>query len=476
MHGLRETSYHSLFSFASLLLSSCRQSLSGTSRIILLILALLFCPNFIRLFGQGKEVPFSPPIIQRVELLNGLRLLTIEIPGTERLVVNFLIKSGYGEDPEKKTGLAYLAAHSIVGANKKTPPQRWKDEMEFLEATFSIKVDADSTVFHTELPPKYLEPFFSTLAEILVRPLFEKGGLDQVKEDTGKLFTDLPSELQSSLLHAGLFGKGSCSHRIFGELEEQREIGINDVIGFHSAYYLPNNAAIIVAGPPGVSSVATLVREKFGGWTKGPQPPLSDPPITSLVDTKIRIVEKKESGDMTLLFANPLPGRQSPDYYSLFLLNQLLGGSPQNSMLERELSREGIQHQFVGSKLMLGRICGKLEIRVQAQPSSIRPILGGIQGVIEGLKANKIAEAELNRARLAAIEAFQKSVSVPSDLANCASEIELYGLPRDLLLTFPRALERVSADRLLEAAKIYLNPHGVVVILGNKDKIQEVLQ
>ena len=475
MHGHRETSYSNLLTFAPTL-SRRRPSLSGAWKIILFFLALLLSSNIAQLFGLRKEATLSPPIIQRVELLNGLRLVTSEIPGTEHFIVNFLIKSGYGADPEKKPGLAFLTAHAILEANQKVSPQRWKDELEFLEANFSIQVEADSTVFHTELPPKNLEPFFSTLAELLVRPLFQKEGLDRVKEGAGNLFSVLPSEFQSSLLHAGLFGKGSCSHPLMGELEEQREIGMNDVIGFHSAYYLPNNVAIIVVGPPGVSSVSTLIREKFGGWTKGPQPQLADPPISSLVDTKIRIVEKKESGDITLLFGNRLPGRQSSDYYSLVLLNELLGGSPQNSKLEQELSREGIQHQFIESKLQLGRICGKLEIRVQAQPSSIRSILGVIQRVIEGMKTNKIPETELDRARLAVIGSFQKSISSLNGFAEFATEIEFYSLPRDLPLTLPRTLERVSSDRLLEAGKNYLNPRGAVVILGNKDKIEVALQ
>ena len=56
------------------------------------------------------------------------------------------------------------------------------------------------------------------------------------------------------------------------------------------------------------------------------------------------------------------------------------------------------------------------------------------------------------------------------------AEIELQGLPRDFLLTFPRSLEVISADRLQEAAKNYLTPRGAVVILGDKEKIEEVLR
>jgi zinc protease len=193
------------------------------------------------------------------------------------------------------------------------------------------------------------------------------------------------------------------------------------------------------------------------------------------VDTKIRIIEIKEMANITLLFANPLPGRQSPDFYNLFLLNELLGRGAQNSVLERELRTKDVPHQSVGSRLVLGRICGKLEVTAQAPPSSIRSTLAGIQGAIEWLKTNKVAETELDRARLAAIDSFHQSLSVPNGLAAAATEIELYGLPRDLLLSFPRALERVSADRLLETAKNYLNPRGAVVIIGNKEKIEEAL-
>ena len=55
------------------------------------------------------------------------------------------------------------------------------------------------------------------------------------------------------------------------------------------------------------------------------------------------------------------------------------------------------------------------------------------------------------------------------------AEIELQGLPRGYLLTFPRSLEGITVDRLQEAAKNYLTPRGAVVIMGDKEKIEEAL-
>ena len=442
-------------------------------RWILLILFLSSTAAFY--FGQNKESTFSPPLIQNVELLNGLHLLTAEVPGSDRVFINFLIKSGYGMDPDKKQGVAFLAAHGILEANQKVTQQRWKDELDFLEAIFSIQVEMDSTLFRAELPAKNLEPFLNTIANLLVRPIFQKEGLDRMKEQVGESVSASPTEFLSSLLDPELFGGGYCSHRLIGDTDTLKEIELPDVQAFHAAYYLPNNAAIAVVGPPNLSSLAALIREKFGGWTKGPQPHLPDPPNSTHMDTEIRIFEKKESSEVSLLFGNKGPSRQTPDYYSLVLLTQLLGGNSQQSKLRQELDRGGIPYQSIRCDLQLGLTCGKLKILAQAPPSSIKPILQAIQRVIDESKANKVSDSVLDRVRLEVIDSFQKSISSPQGFAQAMAEIELQGLPRGYLLSFPRSLEGITVDRLQEAAKNYLTPRGAVVIMGDKEKIEEAL-
>jgi zinc protease len=470
---LKESSRNVLYFDSHL---TCCHRGSVRIRWILLVLILFLPSKGSLLPAQNKEFAFSSPVIQKVELLNGLNLLTAEVPGSNRVVVNFLIKSGYGMDPDKKQGVAFLTAYGILEANKKVTQQRWKDELDFLEAIFSIHVEADSTLFHAELPAKNLEPFLNTISNLLVRPIFQKEGLDRMKEQVSEYVSASPAEFLSSLLDPGLFGRGYCSHRLIGDPDALKEIGLPDVEAFHNTYFLPNNAAIAVVGPLGMSSLATLIREKFGGWTKGFQPHLPDPPISTLVDTEIRIFEKKGTSDVTLLFGNPGPSRQTPDYYSLVMLAKLLGGNSQHSRLRQELDHGGIQFQSIRCELQLGLTCGKFKIQAQAPPSSIKPILEAIQRVIDELKANKASDEALARVRLEIIDSFQKSVTSPQGFAQAMAEIELQGLPRDFLLTFPRSLEVISADRLQEAAKNYLTPRGAVVILGDREKIEEVLR
>jgi zinc protease len=444
-------------------------------RWIVAVIVLFLSTKVPHLLAQDKEPTFSPPVIQKIELLNGLHLLTAVVPGSDRVVVNFLIKSGYGMDLDRKEGVAFLTAHGILEANDKVTQQRWKDEIDFLEAVFSIQVRTDSTLFHAELPAKNVEPFLNTIANLLVRPIFKKEGLDQMKELVGDYVSSPPAEFLSSLLNPGLFGRGSCSHRLVGDPAALKGIELPDVQAFYNVHYLPNNAAIAVVGPLGMSSLANLVREKFGGWTKGPQPHLPDSPMSTLVDTEIRIFEKKGASDVTLLFGNPAPSRQTTDYYSLVMLSQLLGGNAQYSKLKQELDRGGIPYQSMRSELHLGLTCGKIEIRAQAPPTSIKRILEAIQLVIDELKANKASDSALERVRLEAVDSFQKSVNSPIGFAQAMAEIELQGLPRDFLLTYPKGLEGISAGRLQETAKIYLNPRGAVVVIGDKEKIEEGL-
>src|SRR5689334_14862614 len=111
----------------------------------------------------SEPTAFSIPRIQRTELLNGLRVIAIEKPG-ETAVINVMVKSGSQADPKDKAGLANLTAQSICFANAKLPPQRWKDELEFLNARIDIHVTSDSTVFQAQAPPSNVEAVLALFA------------------------------------------------------------------------------------------------------------------------------------------------------------------------------------------------------------------------------------------------------------------------------------------------------------------------
>src|SRR4249920_1467947 len=61
----------------------------------------------------------KPPLIRRVELLNGLRVVMVQTNAAPRIALNLLIKAGCALDFPSKPGIAYLTAQSLRFANER---------------------------------------------------------------------------------------------------------------------------------------------------------------------------------------------------------------------------------------------------------------------------------------------------------------------------------------------------------------------
>ncbi len=450
----------------------------------ILIVSLLIHPFFqdtLRCHAQSENrstVQF--PRLQRFELLNGLRVLAIERALNKQVVVSLLIKSGSSFDPPGKPGLAYLTAQAVCFASGKTTPARWKDELEFLGVNFSIRVDSDYTVFQAEVPSSNLETFLSTLTNVVLRPVFKQEGLERLKQDVKSKVSNNYDSLELCKKHFRelIYGKSPCANSPHGGWDSIREIRLSDVQEFHRNHYLPNNAALIVVGGTTPFGLTILVREKLGGWVKGVVPAIELPStqFAGLVSNSIRVVERKDSLDATVILGHAGPSRITPDYYCLQLANLILGGLEDSSRLEQTFHSKNISYTKVTSEMQFGQNCGHFLVSAQLPSSSLSRALPAISENIEDLKTSHISEEELNAAKSKLTAWFADLLKSDSLLADQMIDMELYNLASDYLAGFFGDINRVTVERLQEAIKNHLSStRATIVIVGDAPKIKSEL-
>src|SRR5687767_14331112 len=91
--------------------------------------------------------PYSD--VKRVNLLNGLKVITLERPGDAVVKCDLVIRTGAMFDLVGKTGMAALTQATLLAVNP-----RLKEEVESLEAKIDWGIDWDTTWFHVETPAK----------------------------------------------------------------------------------------------------------------------------------------------------------------------------------------------------------------------------------------------------------------------------------------------------------------------------------
>lgn len=186
-------------------------------------------------------------------------------PEVESVRLGVIIWAGSMQDPKDKEGLAHLFEHLVFsGTAKFHGKQDVAAPIEEIGGRLNAYVDADHTVFYTEVPAADIKFGWEVLEEIVFHPLLRL-------ED---LIYELPiidAEISRAENHISrydyirkmkiFFGEeiGRCSWAL-GESKTLKNIQIDDLLSFHNYYYLHGHVTVIAVGN------LQLLSDQFGSF------------------------------------------------------------------------------------------------------------------------------------------------------------------------------------------------------------------
>jgi predicted Zn-dependent peptidase len=114
------------------------------------------------------------------------------------------------------------------------------------------------------------------------------------------------------------------AHNFYGDLTDIESAKLDEVKQFFDTYYAPNNAVLVIVGDFENADAKKLVEKYFAGIKSAkvpPQPDLSEPR-----QEKEKIVVKKDplAPRPAIAIGYQMPERNSPEYYAMGLLEQIL--------------------------------------------------------------------------------------------------------------------------------------------------------
>lgn len=415
-------------------------------------------------FGEaGERDAGGNATVQRFQLLNGLRILLLHRQGDDRLVVNLLVRSGSTLDPSHKPGLARLSARRLLVQS----PDDTK-ELQVLGIELRVDVQPDATILRADMPPRRLRTFLDLLGAALAPPPFE----DKVTQAAAPVKEDSPGNTPDGLDH-GRFRRAIFGDHPYGNGSGRRKgaeaILYGDLDDFRRRHYIPNDASLIVVGPIPGQELLDAAREKLGPWTKGALQEPGYPEFPRLDRLSIQLVGEEEDGsEAGIVFGHRTPRRSSSDFYSLEVLNMLLGGLGTGSRLSRVFLAHRINYLFLDSRIRFFRIGGMLQVLAKVPGKAAPGALAAILEAVESLKQTPVSEAELESAKTRLIASHGERMRSPEAVADELTQMELYSLSKDFLHRFGDHVRRLTPEDIQGAAKAHLSTtRAVAVVTGS---------
>jgi len=251
----------------------------------------------------------------------------------------------------QQEGLAHFCEHlSFKGTGRRSAVQII-NAIEGIGGELNAFTNKEDTVFYATVLKEHLPRAVDVLCDIVFFSEYPQVEVEKerlVVCDEIESYEDSPAELIYDEFEDLLFAGHPLGHHILGTQEQVRSYGSKDARRFTERWYCPQNAVFFASGDV---SFSRLVKQVEGhlpvrAYTSVPVVRVEAPALTE-ASTLVCHKDTHQAHVMTGTLAYPV---DDPRRWSLYLLNNILGGPGMNSRLNLSLrERNGLVYTVESS-------------------------------------------------------------------------------------------------------------------------------
>lgn len=332
---------------------------------------------------------------------NGLKVFVHEDHTTSIAALNILYDVGSKDEVVTKTGFAHLFEHLMFGGSKHIPS--YDEALQKAGGENNAFTSPDITNYYITIPANNIETAFWLESDRMMSLSFDPKVLEVqrsvVIEEFKQRYLNQPYGDVWLKLRPLAYKEHSYKWATIGkEISHIEEATMDDVRDFFYAYYLPNNAYMVVAGNVTLEQVKQLSEKWFGPIPSGTRRKRNIPSEPKQTAARFEQTEAKVPLD-ALYKTYHMGGKLAPDFYATDLVSDILGRG-KSSRLYDKLVQEKKMFSSLNAYIMssvdpgLLVIDGKLSKGVQLKDAD-----DAVSELIAKFSQQEFSEKELNKVK-----------------------------------------------------------------------------
>src|SRR5438046_4199821 len=222
--------------------------------------------------AREPEAEIKKLAFKHTTLQNGLQIYSIEDHSSPTVAVQVWYHVGSKDDPNRRSGFAHLFEHMMFKGNEHLTPSTFEELTENVGGENNAFTAPDVTVCHEVVPSNYLEPILWAEAERMSSLALTAANFnserDVVKEEYRQRILANPYGEFSLALEEKSFAAHPYKRPTIGNIAELDASQLPEVRAFHSTFYRPDNATLIVLVDIKPEELKTWTKKYFGPSTR----------------------------------------------------------------------------------------------------------------------------------------------------------------------------------------------------------------
>jgi zinc protease len=427
--------------------------------------------------GATHAVSFPRPVEKT--LANGLRVIVVERNGAPLVTAQLVIKNGGEVDPPELAGLSNMLGDLLSKGTQKRSATEIANAVEALGGTLYAVTRWESTRVGVDVMSSKVRPAMEILSDVVQNPAFKEDEIERLRQQSiDDLTVELgePGSIARYVAARVVFGDAPYGQPLSGTPETLAAISRDAFVKYHSRWYRPDNAILIIGGDIKPAAAFALAQQFFGTWKKPagalPALPVSQPVLNNA--PRVVVVDKPDAGQAAVLVARTGIERSSPEYFSGIVTNSVLSGY--SGRLNQEIRiKRGLSYG-AGSSLDTRRSVGPFAASAQTKNQSAAQVADLLLGEVARLASAPVPDAELVPRKAVVVGNFARNLETGSGLVNQVGTLAVFGISFDEINRYIGNAQAVTAADIEKFAGSRLDAKTTnIVIVGNaKDFLPEL--
>lgn len=411
--------------------------------------------------------------ITRVVLRNGMTVLVRENPSAPVVVAEGYIPAGSIHEPAEQAGLSSFVANMLTRGSARYTFDQFNETVEALGASLGAGSGNHYTSFSSTSLSEDFPQMMQVLADVLRNPLFPAEQAERVRQQKLVRLQERAQDtnrMASLRFYETLYGHHPYGRAVSGYMESVRSIGQDDLAAFHSNYYTPNGAILVVVGDVDTQQVLDLIHAQFGTW-EGSTTSQDVPPIADVGSQQIHYpMAGKFQSD--LVIGAPAVPRHHPDYFAIRVANTILGQFGMMGRLgERVREEQGLAY-YSYSSLDSEIHAGVWVAQAGVNPASVEQAQESILTEFARLGTTPPSAEELADTQAYMTGVIPLTLETNAGVASTLLNMEWHDLGLDYLERYRDLVYEVTAADVQRVAAKYLNPEQCTVVVAGPDLVE----